>query len=80
MAQALERAGIDNPELNVLLQPPNRYLDQAQDGVIRLAHPRILLPELASWDGVGISPLMAERLALYRSLGERPEQYPRLWS
>ncbi len=69
LEQTLARTGVDSPWLNELLQPPDRYADLPQDGVIRAAHPRILLPGLAAWDGIGFSPLMAQRLALYRSAG-----------
>ena len=69
LEQALARSGFDSPRLDGLLQPPDRYASLTQDGVIRAAHPRILLPGLAAWDGIGVAPLMAERLALYRTAG-----------
>lgn len=69
LEQALARSGFDSPRLDELLQPSDRYASLTQDGVIRAAHPRILLPGLAAWDGIGVAPLMAERLALYRTAG-----------
>jgi hypothetical protein len=76
LAKGLDSVGIENSQLEALLRPSQLYLEHAQDGQIRPAHPRILLPGLAAWDGRGLSPLMAERLALYRSTGERLEDYP----
>lgn len=73
--QALEEAGIDSPRLAYLLQPPPRYSSGVLDGEVRSLHPRILLPELADWDGVGIAPPIVERLALYRQQGIELDDY-----
>lgn len=76
VVKAMERAGIQSSWAHRLLAPPPRYTDHRLDGRLRLAHPRILLPELAAWDGQGLAPVMRERLRLYEAQGIPVGQYP----
>ena len=68
--RGLERTGIEAKWLASLLAPAPapRYAGRPFDGRIRESHPRILVPELADWRGLGVSRYMARRLALYRQV------------
>jgi hypothetical protein len=44
------------------LQPEVEYRQFPMDGVVKTAHPRILLPELAHWNGGSVSPVIAQRI------------------
>lgn len=74
-SKSLEKLGVQNQLLDSMLRPPVRYSDRPLDGIVRTVHPRILLPELASWDGIGVAPVMAERLALHAADGSRLGSY-----
>ena len=69
LVRLAEKAGVDHPGMVRLLSPSPRTASHALDGRIRPAHPRILLPGLAAWDGRGVPPLLAERVEAYRRLG-----------
>jgi hypothetical protein len=69
VVKALDRADIEAPWLIRLISPAPRYADVPFDGRMRAAHPRILLPQLAQWNGRGVSPYFSKRLNLYRELG-----------
>ena len=72
MVLGVERLGLDWPWLQALVSPAPSYRDHRFDGRLRASHPRILLPELADWSGVGVPALMAEREAAYQAQGIEP--------
>lgn len=74
-ATGLQRLDISTHFLNDLLKPPPRYVDGELDGNVRLDHPRILLPELSSWEGYGIPPVIQRRLSLYELDGVNIKQF-----
>jgi hypothetical protein len=76
MIELLRRAGFADHRVEGLLAPSQRYAARALDGAVRQNHPRILLPELAAWNGSGVAPLMAQRLALHKRQGTRLDAYP----
>ncbi|MDX1655539.1 MAG: hypothetical protein R3310_10060 [Candidatus Competibacteraceae bacterium] len=71
LVKLMERSGVDWPWLVALATPEPRYQDHVMDGRLREEHPRILMPQLASWNGRGVSLVMAERDVLYQRLGIR---------
>ncbi len=48
--------------MNEVLQPKVEYRQFQMDGVVKSSHPRILMPELAQWDGVDVSPVIEKRI------------------
>ncbi len=48
--------------LHVALQPKVEFLQFQMDGGVKSSHPRILLPQLAQWDGIGVSPMIEQRI------------------
>lgn len=76
LVKVAERADLHQGWVATLLTPPDRYSDQPLDGRLRGQHPRILLPELAEWDGRGLPAVMQQRLALYKSQGIAVDDYP----
>lgn len=67
---SLKRWGIDSELLDELLAPPPLYVSRELDGTIRATRPRIIMPQLASWDGRGIAPLLQQRTMAHREAGE----------
>lgn len=51
--------------LEYLLKPQPKFVDIFFDGQIHPAHPRIVLPQLQSWQGKEISPFVADRISQY---------------
>ena len=76
LRQGLQRAGVEQDALPALLRAPPRFAGRALDGRLRSQQPRILLPELAGWDGRGVAPLIRQRLALQRAIGTPVRDYP----
>jgi len=72
MVKLAEKSGLDTPWMIKVLSPHPRYADHVLDGRIRPNHPRILLPQLAGWDGSGMPELLQHRTALYKSQGMLP--------
>jgi hypothetical protein len=71
LVKAVEKAGLRTPMVEELLTPPAAFSNHVFDGRVKRRHPRILLPELADWDGRGKAPLMTERMALWKAEGTR---------
>lgn len=67
----LQRSGAQWPWLAKAVAPPERYAQRPLDGHLRPQHPRVLLPGLAQWDGVGVPKLIQEREALFKEQGIR---------
>ena len=61
-----KRSGFNLPQLRKYLSPPAKFIDTPLDGIVKTSHPRIILPELAVWNGIGISPMIKQRIALYK--------------
>ncbi len=61
----LEKTGMDDSVFAQALLPDERYPDFKMDGWPIATQPRILMPELSNWDGIGVSPLMQERKRLW---------------
>jgi hypothetical protein len=59
-----ERAHLNNAWVRRLIYPSARYTDHVLDGQLKTSRPRLLLPELAAWDGKGAAPGLAERESL----------------
>jgi hypothetical protein len=76
VTKVLERYEIELPWLAPWLRPPPRFSDVALDGRQRSTHPRILLPELAGWDGRGLAPAIRTRQERYAVVGLDPKRYP----
>ncbi|MCK7578209.1 MAG: hypothetical protein MZV65_22380 [Chromatiales bacterium] len=76
MTKVLERYEIELPWLEPWLRPPPRFSDVALDGRRRSMHPRILLPELAGWNGRGLAPPVRTRQERYAAVGLDPGRYP----
>jgi hypothetical protein len=74
--KVVAKSGLDYPWLTALLRPKPWYPDQPLDGQIRQSHPRILMPELANWDGRGQPAVMQRRLELYHAQGIALNRYP----
>jgi len=64
-----EKSGVTAPWLLEAVSPAKRFSDRVLDGYTIAAHPRILLPDLAGWNGEGVPTLMQQRVARYRTLG-----------
>ncbi len=69
LVRLAEKAGVDQPSVVSLLSPSSRFAGHTLDGQVRATHPRILLPDLAGWDGRGPPALLAERETAFRRLG-----------
>lgn len=69
IAKAAQRLKIDPPWLERALAPPPAYSGFPMDGFVRASHPRILLPQLASWNGNGAPELFLRREAAYKTHG-----------
>lgn len=69
IVKAIEKSPIELPALAEAFSPVQRFDNHRFDGHLRATHPRILLPELSSWSGLGRSQHMAQRIALYESQG-----------
>ena len=67
--KAMEKSGIEVVWLQRLLHPTVQFEDVEMGGKIRDTHPRIILPQMADWDGDGTHSLILQREALYRELG-----------
>lgn len=72
MVLGIERLGLNWPWLEDLVAPAPAYQDHVFDGQLRNSHPRILLPDLAEWSGIGVPALMAQREAAYEAQGIDP--------
>ena len=69
--RVFDKAGIEGDWLVALIAPAPAFADHVLDGRPKAAHPRVLLTELAGWDGDGVAPVMARRLAAYAALGQK---------
>ncbi|NEX21017.1 hypothetical protein G3480_11955 [Thiorhodococcus mannitoliphagus] len=76
VTKVLERYEIELPWLEPWLRAPPRLVDVALDGRQRSTHPRILLPELADWDGHGLAPAIRSRRDQYVAVGIDARPYP----
>lgn len=76
VVKVVEKAGLDGTWVETLLSPRERFPDHALDGQLVSQRPRILLPDLRDWDGLGVAPSMRLRAGLLESAGLNPEQYP----
>ncbi|MBK1655687.1 hypothetical protein CKO29_13405 [Allochromatium vinosum] len=76
VTKVLERYEIKLPWLEPWLRPPPRFSGVALDGRQRPTHPRILLPELADWNGRGLAPAIRARQERYAAVGLDPGRYP----
>lgn len=63
--KVLDKAELDMPRVEELVSPKPRYTDHLLDGSLRARHPRILLPELANWQGGKTPQALLRRLSLY---------------
>lgn len=66
--KSLDYTGYESAWIEDLIAPSRKHRDYVLDGSIRLNHPRILLPELAAWDGTGQPPTRS-RLQMYKEVG-----------
>lgn len=66
LLKAVEKSGIDSPWVVSVLSPSQRFSSHSLDGQLQPGHPRIILPQLATWSGGDMSPLIARRVALYQ--------------
>jgi len=63
LKKAADKLNIQLPAMvNDVLQPEVEYLQVQMDGRVKASHPRILMPELAGWSGVNVSPLIEQRI------------------
>ncbi len=63
LKKAIEKTGLSPPEVvNKILQPSVKYTDISLDGRVIETHPRILLPQLAGWDGLAVSQFIQNRI------------------
>ncbi|MBK1724854.1 hypothetical protein [Thiocystis violacea] len=76
VTKVLKRYEIELPWLEPWLRPPPRFSAVALDGRQRPTHPRILLPELADWNGRGLAPAIRARQEGYAAVGLDPRRYP----
>ena len=67
--KAVEKSPIEMPWLVDAFSPSPRFASHSLDGQLRVAHPRILLPELSGWSGRGMPDLISKRIALYPTQG-----------
>lgn len=68
--KSLDYSGYEAAWIEDLIAPSRKHTDYALDGTIRQNHPRILLPELAAWNGTDRPPTQS-RLQLYKEVGIR---------
>lgn len=68
--KSLDYSGYEAAWIEDLIAPSRKHTTYVMDGTIRLNHPRILLPELAAWDGTGHPPTQS-RLRMYKEVGIR---------
>lgn len=66
--KSLDYSGVEAAWIEDLIAPSRKHTDFVMDGTIRPSHPRILLPELAAWDGTG-EPPTCSRLQAYKDVG-----------
>ena len=66
--KSLDYSGVEATWIEGLLAPSRKHTDFVMDGTIRSSHPRILLPELSSWNGTGEPPTQS-RLQAFREAG-----------
>ena len=64
--QSIKKAGLAASQFTGAMPPSPRYAGQALDGKVRESHPRIILPELAAWDGHSPPSLILNRKELYK--------------
>lgn len=57
------------PWVRDMLRPPKQFADSQLDGILRQAYPRIVLPELSSWNGVGTPEFIRQRIDLHKKNG-----------
>jgi len=67
VTKALEKSGLNIAWVEEMIRPAARFSGHQMDGRLRRSHPRILLPDLADWDGKGKAPLIRERQLLLGS-------------
>ncbi len=58
--------------MNEVLQPKVEYLQFQMDGKVKSSHPRILIPELAQWNGDGVSPFISQRIQQHLQRRNKP--------
>jgi hypothetical protein len=68
--KSLDYSGYKAAWIEDLIAPSRKHTNYVMDGTIRLNHPRILLPELAAWDGTDRPPTQS-RLQMYKEVGIR---------
>lgn len=56
LLKVVEKSGIDSPWVVSILSPYQRFSSHNLDGQLQPDHPRIILPQLATWSG-GDKPL-----------------------
>ena len=66
--KSIDTLGIDIPVVIIkLLQPNVKNGNFPLDGEVNKRHPRIVLPQLMHWDGVGVSPFIKQRIFEHRN-------------
>lgn len=66
--KTVEKSGLNVAWIEQAMRTKPRFGEHKLDGILRQSHPRILLPKLADWDGLGKTALIAAR---ERSFGEK---------
>ena len=74
IVKVFEKAGIDSPTVVETLSASPMFPEHQLDGVLRQSYPRILVPELSSWNGNGVSSLFKTRYQLYEQQGMKAFQ------
>lgn len=65
--KTLEHYDITDPLLVDLFSASPKFVNVPLDGEIKLSHPRIVLPQLANWNGQGVSPFIRDRISKYQA-------------
>ena len=65
--KAFEHYDISNPLLLSLFRPVHKFVNVPLDGEIKQTHPRIVLSEIASWNGQGVNPFIDARVREYKT-------------
>lgn len=68
--KSLDYTGYESAWVENLIAPSRKHTGYVMDGTVRQNHPRILLPELAAWNGTDRPPAQS-RLQLYKEVGIR---------
>jgi len=67
--KAAEKAGVDSDVFIDAIAPSAMFPNHQFDGELKSKHPRILMPELASWNGPSVPDLMAKRQKEFKQHG-----------